>query len=391
MSESGRYLLISVDCHAGPRAEDARDYLDPVWRPVYDEWRQEEDRRSAQRSAPLFAEEAQEEFEAKEKVSLGGMDGIWDSQRRLKELDEDGVVAEVIFPQGGPFGVGLAMYQFEQDPARWQAGTQAYNRWLADFCDEVPGRRAGGGLITCDDIDATVKEVTWLKNRGVFGGILLPGGAIGIGNAPPAYNHPCYEPLWAACADLQMPVHTHSGWTPNFGPYSGSVGILLAEMPWWAHRPFWFMVWAGVFERHPELRLIMSEQKADWMIPTLELLDSRYESLPMFRQLRKQLPMKPSAYYKRQVWIGASFMDEGEWETRHQLGIDKLMWGSDYPHMEGCWPHTLETLKDIFAGVARSDVARMVGGTAADVYRFDVEKLLPLAADLGPPLESIGA
>ncbi len=67
------------------------------------------------------------------------------------------------------------------------------------------------------------------------------------------------------------------------------------------------------------------------------------------------------------------------------------MWGSDYPHMEGCWPHTLETLQHIFAGVARDDVAIMVGGTAADVYRFDVEKLLPLAGELGPPLERIGA
>ena len=185
-----RYMLISVDCHAGPRPEDARAYLDPEWRPVYDEWQAEQARRIAKRSEPLFSEEAREEFEAEEKVSHGGMDGTWDSKRRLKELDEDGVVAEVIFPQGGPFGVGLSTYQFEQDAARWQAGTQAYNRWLADFCNEVPGRRAGVGLITCDDIDVTVKEVAWLKNNGVFGGILLPGGAIGIGGAPPAYNHP---------------------------------------------------------------------------------------------------------------------------------------------------------------------------------------------------------
>lgn len=386
-----RYLLISVDCHAGPRPEDARAYLDPEWRPAYDEWRDAEaGRAAARRSEPLFADEAVQEFEAEDKVSHGGMDGTWDSERRLKELDEDGVVAEVIFPQDGPFGVGLATYQFEQEPARWQAGTRAYNRWLADFCNAVPGRRAGVGLITCDDIDAAVQEVAWLQRNGVFGGILLPGGAIGIGDYPPAYHHPRYEPLWAACADLQMPVHTHSGWTPDFGPYPGSVGILLAEMPWWAHRPFWFMVWAGVFERHPGLRLVMSEQKADWMIPTLELLDSRYERLPMFRQLRGQLPLKPSDYYRRQVWIGASFMDEGEWETRHQLGVDKLMWGSDYPHLEGCWPHTLETLREVFAGVAREDVARMVGGTAAEVYRFDLEKLLPLAAELGPPLDSIG-
>ena len=187
-----------------------------------------------------------------------------------------------------------------------------------------------------------------------------------------------------------MPVHTHSGWTPNYGNFPGSVGLFLSEITWWAHRPFWFLVWSGAFERHPRMRFVMSEQKADWMIPTLQLLDSRYE-LPMFRQLRRSLPLKPSEYYRRQVYIGASFMDEGEWETRHTLGIDKLMWGSDYPHLEGCWPNTQSTLQHIFKGVERADVVRMLGQTAAEVYGFDLERLRPLADALGPPVQSIGA
>jgi predicted TIM-barrel fold metal-dependent hydrolase len=276
-------------------------------------------------------------------------------------------------------------YQYEQPAALWQAGVRAYNRWLADFCAAAPGRRAGVGLITVDDVEVAVREVRWLREHGVFGGILLPGGT----NGQPAYNHPRYEPLWTVCEELGMPVHTHSGWTPNYGNFDGSVGIFLSEITWWAHRPFWFLVWSGAFERHPRLRFVMSEQKADWMIPTLQLLDSRYE-LPMFRQLRRTLPLRPSDYYRRQVWIGASFMDEGEWETRHALGIDKLMWGSDYPHLEGCWPHTLETLQKIFQGVAADDVARMLGGTTAQVYGFDLDRLRPLADRLGPEKHRIG-
>jgi predicted TIM-barrel fold metal-dependent hydrolase len=382
-----RYLLISADCHAAPRPEEARGFVDPEWRDAYDAWLADVEgaaqRRAEHLGEPLFSEETRAEFEAE---AAEGMAGAWDSGRRLRELDADGVVAEVIFPNHPcPFDVGLMTYQYEQPAARWQAGVRAYNRWLAAFCAEAPGRRAGVGLITIDDVDVSVREVRWLREHGVFGGILLPGGT----NGQPAYNHPRYEPLWSVCAELEMPVHTHSGWTPNYGNFSGSVGIFLSETAWWAHRPFWFLVWAGVFERHPALRFVMSEQKVDWMVSTLALLDSRYE-LPMFRQLRHTLPLRPSDYYRRQVWLGASFMDEGEWETRHVLGVDKLMWGSDYPHLEGSWPHTLPVLQKVFQDVARPDVARMLGETTAQVYGFDLERLRPLADRLGPEVGRIG-
>jgi predicted TIM-barrel fold metal-dependent hydrolase len=393
MRTDARYLLISADCHAAPRPQDARAHVDPGLRSAFDDWLTDAPAAAARRAEhlgePLFAEEALDEFAQQDKVAEGGTDGAWDSKRRLGELDADGVVAEVIFPNSPlPFDVGLMTYQYEQDPALWSAGVWAYNRWLADFCAATPGRRAGVGLITLDDMDETLRQVRWLREHAVTGGILLPGSA-GMIAGQPAYNHPCYEPLWSLCEDLEMPVHTHSGWTPNYGNFAGSVGIFLSETAWWAHRPFWFLVWSGVFERHPRMRFVMSEQKADWMIPTLELLDSRYE-LPMFRQLRRSLPLKPSEYYRRQVWIGASFMDEGEWETRHALGVDKLMWGSDYPHLEGCWPHTLESLQKIFQGVDRADVQRMLGETTAQVYGFDLDQLRALAARLGPEAQLIG-
>ncbi len=395
-----RYTLISADCHAAPKLDDARSYVDPERRADYDSWREKLARREAERlGEPLFAEDARDDFQEESTIAAGGMDGIWDSVRRTKELNADGVVAEVIFPGGAttpgakagtlPFDVGIATYLYEQDAALWQAGIRAYNRWLADFCAEVPDRRAGVGLVTVEDIDATVREVSWLREHGVFGGILLPGGAVGIGAGPPAYHDPRYEPLWTVCADLEMPIHTHAGWTPDFGSHPGSVGIFLSEINFWAQRPFWFLLWSGVFERYPTLRFVMTEQKADWLLPLLTLMDSRYE-LPMFGHLRQSLPLKPSEYYERQCYVGASYMDEGEWEARHELGVGRMIWGSDYPHIEGSWPHTLERLGKAFKDVPRDDVARMIGLNAAEVYGFDLEKLRPLAAEHGPTLDSIG-
>ncbi len=385
-----RYLLISADCHGGPEPEAARAYLDPDLREDFDAWWADEAGRNRrhveQTGLAVYGEEALEDFEAEQEVATGGREGAWDSERRLKELAEDGVVAEVIFPQGPlPFDAGLMTYQYEQDPKYWLAGCRAYNRWLAEFCSLVPGRRAGVGLITLDDIDTSVQEISWLRENGVFGGILLPGGAGGN----PAYNHPRYEPVWAACDDLGMPIHTHSGWTPNFGNFPGSLGIFLHEISWWAHRPLWFMIWSGVFERYPKLPLIFTEQRADWLLPTLADLDAQYER-PMFRHLRRQLPLKPSDYYRRNCYVGASFMNEGEWDARYDLGVDRLMWGTDYPHMEGWWPHTLERLVETFRQVPRKELEQMLGRTAAEVYGFDLDQLLPLAAELGPTLNRIG-
>ena len=398
MTAAARYLMISADCHAAPKLDDARAYVDPAYREAFDDWRRRlSSRRAGRTGEPLFDEEVSNEFRAE---AGGGMDGIWDSARRVRELEADGVVAEVIFPGGAttpggeagnlPLDVGIATYQYEQDAALWQAGVRAYNRWLADFVSEHPGRRAGVGLITVDDVDLAVQEVGWLRENGVFGGILLPGGAAGIGSLPPAYHDPRYEPLWAACADQEMPVHTHSGWTPDFGGHPGALGIFLSEILYWAHRPFWFMIWAGAFERHPALRLVMTEQKADWLLPALALMDSRYE-LPMFAQLRKQLPKKPSEYFVSQCYVGASYMDEGEWEARHELGVARMLWGSDYPHLEGSWPHTVQHLARTFKDVPKHEVAQIVGLNSADVYGFDQGQLQPLAALHGPPVERIGS
>ena len=216
-------------------------------------------------------------------------------------MEADGIVAEVIYPGGGgltiaPFDAGLMTYQYEQDPAIWAAGCRAYNRWLADFCNETPGRRAGVALVTVDDIDATVREVESLRDRGIFGGILLPSS----GDANPLYNHSRYEPLWAACAAHSLPVHTHTGWTPNYGDFTGSLGIFITEITWFAHRSFWLLAWSGAFERHPDLRMVMTEQGATWVPDTLAQMDHAY-TMPMFRHLRRQLPLSPSEYFAAPV------------------------------------------------------------------------------------------
>ncbi|MEX1008660.1 MAG: amidohydrolase family protein [Acidimicrobiia bacterium] len=389
-----RLLVISADCHAGPLPEQARTYVDPEFRDAFDEWLADDEARARRQSdhtgQAIYGDEALDDFTALDAVSEGGLDGAWDSARRLAELEADGVVAEVIYPGGGgltisPFDVGLMTYQYEQDPQIWAAGCRAYNRWLADFCHEVPGRRAGVALVAVDDLDETVREVDALRDRGLFGGVLLTSGT----GTNPLYNHPRYEPLWAACAANDLPIHTHSGWTPNYGDFQGSLGIFITEIAWFAHRAFWLLAWSGAFERHAGLRLVMTEQGATWIPDTLAQMDHAYD-MPMFRHLRRQLPLSPSQYFARQCYVGASFLGPEESASRYDIGVDKLMWGSDYPHIEGTWPHTETKLKEGFGDVPRVEVESMVGANAIEVYGFDRSALTDVASRIGPPADLLG-
>ena len=389
-----RYLLISADCHAGPLPDQARGYVSPQYRDAYDAWIADTEgkqrRRAEHTGAAIYGDEALADFDDDVAKEGGQAAGAWDSKRRLEEMNGDGVVAEVIFPGGSldtisPFSVGLMTYQYQQSPEIWLEGCRAYNRWLADFCAEAPHQRFGVGLITVDDIDVAVDEVRWMRETGATAGIVLPVDT----NGHPYYNHPRYEPLWAVCEDLEMPIHTHSGWTPNYGDQKGSLGIFLYEISWWAHRPFHFLTWSGVFERHPKLKFVMTEQGATWVLPALASLDGQYE-LPMFKHMRRELPRKPSEYFMSNCYLGAAFMDGDVVAVRGEIGVDQLMWGSDYPHIEGTWPHTAEKLKSAFAGVPQAECQQMLGETAAEVYGFDVEKLSKYAAEAGPKVDSIG-
>ncbi|MCH8190060.1 MAG: amidohydrolase [Chloroflexi bacterium] len=379
-----RYMLISADTHAGVPTERFRPYLDPEYREPFDEYVDQLDemrKRTLTESLgeQLFDDKFSHEFrdEAADRVA-----GAWDPERRNRELEGDGVVGEIIFPDGQnengpPFGATGRLG--DSDPRLRLAGARAYNRWLAELCAHSPERRAGVAITPIDDIEAAVSEIQWAKSNGLRGGILIPS----MWGDLPAYNDPRYEPIWATCEELGMTVHTHGGAAPSYGGLPGSVAIYTTEVTWWSHRPFWFALWSGVFERHPELKFVLTEQSACWVPDTLYHMDVLYDG-PMFAQIRKDLSLKPSEYWARQCWVGASFMRAHETAMRHQIGIDKIMWGNDYPHMEGTWPHTAEKMRAAFGGIPADEVRPMVGENAARVYGFEEARLAPIVERVGP-------
>jgi predicted TIM-barrel fold metal-dependent hydrolase len=393
-----RYLVISSDCHAGLPPAKYRDYVDPQYRDAFDVALPVQIEQTRQASKMFLVEDINAEWRQGVEEALTG---AWDHDQRIKVLDEDGIAGEIIFPDGitemnmPPFGAGLSLPTENIVPELQWAGARSHNRWLAELCQMAPERRAGIAIVPALwDVEEAVKEVRWSKENGLRGVMLPPM----WGKLAP-YHDPRYDPLWAICQDLDMVVNFHSGpaaiedyfgpMPPPEGhqPHPGAMGIYICEVAWWMVRPITFMIWGGVFERFPTLKVALVEGTSVWVPEYLAMMDQRYSETHYAAKLgdyRSHLSLKPSEYFHRNVFLGASCMPRREAELRHEIGVANLMWGSDYPHPEGTWPTTRGQMVETFHGIQENEIAAMLGENAADVYGFDQEKLAPLVARIGP-------
>jgi len=389
-----RFVVISADCHAVGLPEHFRPYLESRYLDAYDASLQERsegpDTRvtASEDGGLLFSREALEDYESHDETEgvAGGTSGQWDSSRRVKELEDDGVVAEVVFPNGGPFVAGRGGESYPRELRT--AGLLAYNRWLADFCAQAPDRRAGIAQLPIHDVDLAIAEVRHAAANGLRGvtvPILFDDDA-----APPLY-HDRYAPLWAACEEHRLPVHVHGGAGPDYGDgIDGLTRIMLyvTEVPMWPKRILWFLLWNGTLERHPDLQLVFTEGTSDWVPTTIGYLDYLYSSKD-FAHVRQALPIAPSEYWKRQCHVGASSVSRAETDLRHQIGVDQMMFGSDYPHVEGTWPRSHDWIRATLGGIPVDEQRRILGENAAALYGFDLDVLTPIAQRIGIPVADL--
>ena len=178
------------------------------------------------------------------------------------------------------------------DPRLRRAGVRAYNRWLAEFCAANTGRHLGIAVVPIDDVAAAVQEVEWARDAGLRSVSLPP-----ISDAYPHYNDACYEPFWEACAVLNMPLQAHGASTVWYGTGPDHYALTLAECDFFTRRSLWFLIFSGVFDRHPDLNLVFTEQRAGWVVQTLADMDSIYEFQPS--GLQQILAQRPSWYFAR--------------------------------------------------------------------------------------------
>lgn len=374
------YTIISADCHAGGSHAAYREYLDPAFHEDFDAWR-------GKYKNPY--------------KDLGDKRRLrnWDNEMRNAQQESDGVVAEVVFPNTvPPFFPSFVLFAkppTAEEYAHRRAGVHAHNRWLVDWCGEYPERRAGVGQIFLNDIDHAIEDVRWIKEHGLRGGILLPNIAPDVKWVKPLYD-PEYDRLWEVCQDLEIPVNVHSGTgNPDYGPYPTSMLLYINEVVFYTQRPFVQLTLSGVFERFPRLRFVMTEAGCSWVPPMLAQLDTMLEGIRAgaVGEIRygadQALPRSATEYFHQNVWMGVSQPRASDVAARHEIGLDRFMWGSDYPHDEGTHPYTREHLRARFSDVDPTEVRKMLSENAAKLYDFDLAALRPLAERIGPTVGEV--
>ena len=395
-----RLIVVSSDCHAGLPIADYKPYVESRYHPMLDVAVPVQLEMMEKASKSFLIDEINEAWRAPIRQQLTG---AWDYSERLKMLAHDGIAAEILFPYGitenntPPFGAGLGLSPRDAVPELQWAGAMAHNRWLAEFCANDPSRHIGAASIPLlFDVQQAVEAVRWCAANGLRA-VMIPT----LWGEHPPYHHTRYNPFWEVCEDLGVIVHFHSGPAPHpeyFGKewplqdsseqLPGAMGVYVSEVMWWLYRPLTFMIWGGVFERYPRLRVVIVEGGTMFMLPPwLRLLDHNYRDVQFSAKLgdfRSHLSMAPSDYYRRNCAVGASCVPRADLELRAAIGPDQIMWGSDYPHPEGTWPNTGEYLKTTFAGFPEADGRKILGDNAVQFYGLDRDKLQQVADRIGP-------
>jgi predicted TIM-barrel fold metal-dependent hydrolase len=376
------YLHVSGDGHAGPTLEgDLRAYCPAQALEAYDEYAATYRAAEGSTLNMMTVEFAAPEVEAMERLMV--CEGLRDPHAFVRDMDAEGVAAQVIFAGGGnlqplPWTDFFNSGDPTIDPELRALGGHIWNAWLADFCSVAPERLIGVMQIPIWDIDAAIAEVYWGAEHGLKA-INFPGPRTYF----PGYNRRDYEPFWAAVDEVNLPLvcHTGGGDRPHT-PGDGEVMIFQAELNWFSRRGLAQLVFGGVFDRHPGLSVGFVEQRAFWLPHHLIELDSVYDDHR--REWAHRPERRPSEYWRSNCFVGASFMAPFEAAMRDEIGLSTIVWGTDYPHPEGTWGNTTLAMRNTFAGIPCDEVAQMIGGNAVRVYHLDEAVLRPIADKIGP-------
>jgi predicted TIM-barrel fold metal-dependent hydrolase len=388
--------IISVDGHVKAARKEYREYLPKQYLERYDEQVQ-----------------AAEEAELPDAGNLHPdlVPSVqWDSDLRTENLERIGVIAEVLFPNGQPFQLNpLDDHPRADSPELADAGRQAYNRWLADFCALAPERRRGQMQTSFLDIERAVDDVHWAKDHGL-GGIMLPE----LTPDSRAFVDPELDPIWAACQETGLPISAHGGASlPDYGPagFAAMVAVM-AENAFFSNRSLWMLISGGVFDRFPDLRVVYVETQAYLMVAALQHLDSMVNPAGDWMGFARTMKREEttdrfaSEYLGTNVFVGVSpfspvqiSMDdlvgkdaEGNLPGVH-IGVDAAMFGVDYPQFESIFERTLSEVAALVTApaVTDADARKILLENAAWVYDFDLESLQPHIERVGFELDDVRA
>jgi predicted TIM-barrel fold metal-dependent hydrolase len=292
--------------------------------------------------------------------------GGWDPAQRLPDMELDGVEAEVLYTT-----LGFRLFWLK-DAGLQRACFRVYNDWLAAYCSYAPKRLKGLALISLYDPKEGAQELERCAKLGLKGAM--------IWCSPPAdqpYSSEIYDPFWAAAQDLDMPVSLHAITGMERIPWEYGAekrAMRQTVTPHEIEKSFSILILSGVLERFPRLKIVSAENNCGWLPYYLQRMDrgfARFGPSGTVTPWPTKLTLKPSEYFRRQMYC--TFIDDSFGvASRHWIGVDNVMWSSDYPHTASTWPHSRDIIERDFKEVSEVEKRKIVRENVAQLYGFDL-------------------
>ena len=286
-------------------------------------------------------------------------------EEHIKDMDLDGIDVGIIYPTAG-----LHHYKVV-DGELVTAVFRTYNDWLGEFCQADPERLKGIAMVNVDDVKAGATELERCVKLGMAGAMIpvyLPDGK--------SYSSPEYEVLWSTAQGAGMTLAFHIGTNRSSSRDTARVGVdttpgAYANLDYWVRETLADLIFNGVFERFPGLKIVAVEHELAWAAHFLEQMDYTYNQRPPGDDWKRfNNDMLPSDFFHRNVFLSFQESALGV-RLRDVIGVDNLLWGSDYPHFESTFPRSREILGELLAGCTDEEKAKIAGGNAARVYHID--------------------
>jgi predicted TIM-barrel fold metal-dependent hydrolase len=375
-------LIVDADAHVNPSHDMWADYLDLEFRDQAPQLEHGDDcdyivfegRRRKLNLISAQAGRAGKDFQMHGRAA-DARTGGWMPKARLDDMDTDGIDTAVLFG-GGPLGT--------TNNDLFIASFDAYNRWLADFCAYAPKRFVGVGYVPMQDVDVAIRMLRDFAARGLKA-VNIPAfpmartsataGAnamdaqtralTGDINGDRSYADPEFDPFWKAACDLGMPVTIHLGGRPvRFTEPKFFLSDLLMSK-FGMGEPIAIMIYGGVFQRFPDLKLVSVESGVGWFAFAANYMDETWDKQRHW--VNSVLEKAPSYFWEKNIY-GSFIHDRAGILMRELPGARNIMWSSDYPHSETTFPHSLGKIEELFAGVPEDDKKMIIGGRAKALF-----------------------
>lgn len=373
-------LIVDADAHVNPPPDMWKDYLPNSMKAMAPQLEHAEDAdyivfEGNRRKVNLISAQGGrkgKDFKMEGRLA-DARSGGWMPAARVDDMNKDGMNVAVLFG-GGPLGT--------TNNELYKASFDAYNNWLADFCAYAPDRLVGVGYVPMQDIDESIAMLRAFARRGLKavnipafpmapvaslnGGDAQMRALTGDVNSDRSYADPEYDPFWRACCDLGMAVTIHlGGRRVRFTEPKFFLSDLLMSK-FGMGEPIAIMIFGGVFQRFPELKLASVESGVGWFAFAANYMD---ETWTKQRYWVNSVLEKPPSYFMEKNIYGSFIHDRAGILSRDFPGAGNIMWSSDYPHSETTFPHSLEVIDRIFEGVPEADKKMIIGGRAKELYR----------------------